>query len=97
MFVIQRTPMIMANFEFINLDIKVLGPGCAKCKTLDTLTRRASEELALKANIEKIEDYQKIMEYGVMSTPGLVINNELILSGKVPNYEELKKILVKFS
>lgn len=87
----------MENFEFIKLDIKVLGPGCAKCKTLDTLTRRAVEELELKANIVKVEDYQKIMEYGVMSTPGLVINEEVVFSGKVPNYEELKRILLKFN
>jgi len=87
----------MENLEFIKLDVKVLGTGCAKCKSLERLCRKAVEELNLKASVSKVEDFQKIMEYGVMSTPGLVINEELILSGKLPDYEELKGILLKYN
>jgi small redox-active disulfide protein 2 len=77
------------------MDIKVLGTGCAKCKTLETATRQAVAELNLDAVIEKIEDIQKIMLFGIMSTPGLVINNKVVLSGQVPKVSELKEILIK--
>jgi small redox-active disulfide protein 2 len=79
------------------MDIKVLGTGCAKCKTLEMATRQAVAELSLDAVIEKIEDIQKIMIYGIMSTPGLVINNKVVLSGQVPKVSELKEILIKNS
>lgn len=77
------------------MDIKVLGTGCAKCKTLEQATRNAIQELNLDAAIEKVEDIQKIMEYGIMRTPGLVINGEVVLSGQVPKMTELKEILTK--
>jgi small redox-active disulfide protein 2 len=77
------------------MDIKVLGTGCAKCKTLEMATQQAVAELSLDAVIEKIEDIQKIMIYGIMSTPGLVINNKVVLSGQVPKVSELKEILMK--
>ena len=75
------------------MDIKVLGTGCAKCKTLENLTREAVSELGIEATIEKVEDIQKIMGYGIMSTPGLVINGKVVMSGQVPNVAELKEIL----
>lgn len=75
------------------MDIKVLGSGCAKCKTLEKITRQAVEELNLDATIEKIEDIQKIVEYGVMFTPALVINGKVALKGRVPKLEEVKDIL----
>ena len=77
------------------MEIKVLGTGCAKCKTLEKVTRQAVEELNLNAAVEKIEDIQKIMEYGIMRTPGLVINGKVVLSGQVPKTSELKEILTK--
>jgi small redox-active disulfide protein 2 len=79
------------------MDIKVLGTGCARCKTLETATRQAVAELSLDAVIEKIEDIQKIMLFGIMSTPGLVVNNKVVLSGQVPKVSELKEILIKNS
>lgn len=73
--------------------IKVLGTGCARCKSLEKITRQAVEELNLKANVEKVEDIQKIMEYAVMRTPALVINEKVVMSGQVPKVAELKELL----
>lgn len=77
------------------MEIKVLGSGCAKCKTLEKVTKQAVEELKLNATIEKIEDIQKIVEYGVMFTPALVVDGEVVIKGKVPKLEEIKSILNK--
>ena len=75
------------------MEIKVLGAGCARCKSLEKVTRRAVEELNLDATVEKVEDIQKIMEYAVMRTPALVIDEKLVLSGQVPRLSELKELL----
>ncbi|HPD64279.1 MAG TPA: thioredoxin family protein [Bacteroidia bacterium] len=75
--------------------IKVLGTGCPKCKTLERETFNALAELDIAAEVEKVEDIVKIMNYGVMRTPGLVINEKVVLSGRVPSREELKKIITE--
>lgn len=75
------------------MNIKVLGTGCAKCKSLEKVTRKAVEELKLDASIEKVEDIQKIMEYAVMRTPALVIDGKVVLSGQLPKVSELKELL----
>ena len=75
------------------MEIKVLGTGCAKCKSLEKVTRKAVEELILDATVEKVEDIQKIMEYAVMRTPALVIDEKVVLSGQVPKVSELKELL----
>lgn len=77
------------------MEIKVLGAGCAKCKTLERITKEAVEELKLDATVEKVEDIQKIMEYGVMFTPALVIDGKVAFAGKVPKLKEMKEILTK--
>jgi small redox-active disulfide protein 2 len=77
------------------MEIKVLGPGCPKCKTLEQATRKAVEELGVNANVTKEEDIVAIMGYGVMRTPGLVIDEKVIFSGKVPSVSELKEIISK--
>lgn len=87
--------MNLKDLTPVKMYIKVLGTGCANCKALEKATRQATEELNLDAVIEKVEDIQKIMEYGIMRTPGLVINDKIVLSGKVPNVKELKKILTQ--
>jgi small redox-active disulfide protein 2 len=79
------------------MEIKVLGTGCAKCKSLEKLTRKAVEELSLDATVEKVEDIQKIMEYAVMRTPALVINEKVVLSGQLPKVAELKELLTNQS
>lgn len=75
------------------MEIKVLGSGCAKCKNLEKLTTDAVKELGIDATIEKVEDIQQIMEYGVMMTPALVINGIVVLSGKLPKMTEIKDVL----
>ncbi|MFP4664874.1 MAG: thioredoxin family protein [Bacteroidales bacterium] len=77
------------------MDIKILGTGCPKCKQLEKKTKDAIDELGMDASIEKVEDIMKIMEYGVMSTPGLVIDGDVVFSGRLPSTKELNEILTK--
>jgi small redox-active disulfide protein 2 len=77
------------------MNIKVLGTGCSKCKTLEQATRKAVAEMSISASIEKVEDIVKIMGYGVMQTPALVINEKVTISGRVPSISELKELLTK--
>jgi small redox-active disulfide protein 2 len=75
------------------MEIKVLGTGCTKCKKLEEMTREVAAELNLDANIEKVEDIYKIMQAGVMTTPALMIDGEVVLKGKLPSVKELKGLL----
>ena len=75
------------------MEIKILGPGCPKCKTLEKITREVVNEMGITAEISKEEDIVKIMNYGIMHTPGLVINGKVVLSGRVPSLKEVKEIL----
>ena len=75
--------------------IKVLGTGCPKCKTLEKSTRDAVSELGLQAEIIKEEDITKIMQYGIMRTPGLVVNEKLVLAGRVPSISEIKNLITQ--
>ncbi len=77
------------------MEIKILGPGCSKCKTLEKVTRDAVTETGISATIEKVEDIVKIMEYNIMLTPGLVINGKIVLNGYVPTVNQVKEILIK--
>ncbi len=91
MFVILRT----TNNNQLNMEIKVLGTGCAKCKSLEKLTNEAITELGITATVEKVEDILKIMQFGVMSTPALVIDKKVMFSGRLPSAAELKEIILK--
>lgn len=73
--------------------IKVLGSGCAKCKKLEANARQAISELGIEASIEKVQDYNDIVSYGVMSTPALVIDEQVKAMGKVLTPEEIKKLI----
>lgn len=77
------------------MEIKVLGTGCPKCKSLEKATREAVAEMNVEANISKVEDIMKIMEYGIMHTPGLVINNNVVVAGRVPSSKEIKELITK--
>ncbi|SHM66328.1 small redox-active disulfide protein 2 [Caldanaerovirga acetigignens] len=78
------------------MEIKILGTGCPKCKALEQNTREALQELGITANIEKVQDVNKIMEYDIMFTPGLVVNGEVKVSGKVATKDEIKEILQNY-
>lgn len=71
------------------MDIKVLGPGCAKCKEAEKLVREVVEASGVSASVEKISDFQQIASYGVFSTPAIVIDGEVKVVGKVPSKAEL--------
>ncbi|MCK9220404.1 MAG: thioredoxin family protein [Bacteroidales bacterium] len=77
------------------MDIKILGPGCPKCKTLDKITREVVEKNGINATITKVEDIMEIMKYGVMSTPAMVVDGKVVVKGKVPSADEIKKILTQ--
>lgn len=75
------------------MNIKILGTGCTKCNSLEKITRKVVTDNNLNATIEKVEDIMEIMNYNVMRTPGLVVNEEVKLSGRLPSEKELLKIL----
>ena len=77
------------------MEIKILGPGCPKCKTLDKITREVVEKNGINASITKVEDIMEIMKYGVMSTPALVVDEKVVVKGRVPSSEEIKQFLTK--
>lgn len=75
------------------MKIKVLGSGCANCQTLEKRTTQALDLLGLDAKVEKVTDYAAIAAYGVMSTPALVIDDQVVLAGRVPKVAELQMVL----
>lgn len=76
------------------MKIKVLGPGCAKCHQLEQTTKEVVKELGIDADIEYVKDIKKIMEYPILTTPGLVINEELVCSGRVPDKSRLTQLVI---
>ena len=73
--------------------IKILGTGCAKCKQTEAIVRDVIAQLGIDATVEKVEDIQKIMEYNVLTTPVLVIDEQIKVKGRVPLAEEVKTLL----
>ena len=73
--------------------IKILGPGCANCVNLEKQARQAVEQLGLDATIEKVTDYTEIAGYGIMRTPGLVVDEQVLVSGRVPKAAEIAQLL----
>jgi len=71
------------------ITIKVLGSGCANCKRLEQITRKVVVELEIEADIVKVTDYNEISQYPILSTPGLVINEKVVSSGRIPGADEV--------
>jgi len=77
------------------MEIKILGTGCPKCKTLEKLTREVVEQNGFNATITKVEDIMDIMKYNIMTTPALVVNEKVEIKGRVPSADEIKQVLLK--
>ena len=71
------------------MNIKILGPGCHRCDELEKVTKEVLGELQIYAGVEHVRDMKKIMEYPILRTPGLVINEKLVVSGRVPTKAEV--------
>lgn len=77
------------------MDIKVLGPGCAKCKKAEKIVRQVVNDMNIDARVEKVTDMLKISEYGVIGTPAVVIDGEVKSVGKIPKKKDLESWLGK--
>jgi len=77
------------------MKIEVLGSGCAKCNKTKEMAEKAVKEMGIEAEIVKVEDFDKILGYGVMITPALVIDGDVKVAGKVPSVEDIKKWIAK--
>jgi small redox-active disulfide protein 2 len=75
------------------MNIKVLGPGCMNCQTLEKRTKEAVKNLNVEAEIEKVTDTKQITSYGIMLTPGLIVDGKIVVQGKVPTVEQIQDIL----
>jgi len=75
------------------MKLQILGTGCAKCNNLSQATEKAAQALGVQYELEKITDLKQIMAFGVMTTPALVVDGKVKVSGKVPSMDELKSML----
>ena len=75
------------------MNIKILGPGCARCQQLEKTTKEVVKELGIDADIEEVKDINKIMEYPILTTPGLVINGQVLCAGRVPPKSEVTQLI----
>jgi small redox-active disulfide protein 2 len=76
------------------MNIKILGPGCAKCQSLEKTVKEVVAALKLDIKVEEIKDMKKIMQYPILMTPGLVINDKVVMSGKVPSKAEVERLII---
>jgi small redox-active disulfide protein 2 len=79
----------------MKMEIKILGTGCAKCKTLEQLTKEVVSKNNIDATITKVEDIIEIMKYNILTTPALVIDGKVVSKGRIPSTEEIKQLLIK--
>lgn len=75
------------------MHIKILGPGCANCVNLEKAAKQAVAELGVDATFEKVTDYADIAAYDIMRTPGLVVDDQVVLSGRVPTVRQVRELL----
>ena len=76
------------------MEIKVLGPGCAKCQSLEKTVKDVVAALKLDIKVEEVKDMKQIMQYPILMTPGLVINGKVVMSGKVPSKAEVERYIM---
>jgi small redox-active disulfide protein 2 len=77
------------------MEIKILGTGCSKCKTLEELTRKVVKDNGIDATITKVEDIVEIMKFNIMITPALVVNEKVVSKGRLPSVDEIKHFLTR--
>jgi small redox-active disulfide protein 2 len=77
------------------MDIKILGTGCPKCKTLEQLTRDVVSRNGINATVSKVDDIMEIMKYNIMTTPALVVDGKVVVRGRVPSSEEILQLLTR--
>lgn len=75
------------------MEIKILGTGCTRCKALERLTREVVAQNKIDATIIKVEDIVEILNYGIISTPAIVVNGKVVFKGRIPSTDELTKAL----
>ena len=78
-------------------DIKILGTGCPNCLKLESMVRETIKALGIEATIEKVTDVEDIMGWGIMATPGLVVDDSVVMSGRIPSSQEIIDILTAAS
>lgn len=78
------------------MNIKILGTGCANCQQLEQNAREAFMQLEMEVTFEKVTDIQEIMSYGIMSTPALVIDENVLFAGMVPSVSDLKEKIIQY-
>jgi small redox-active disulfide protein 2 len=89
----QGTKVSPITIKLNTMEIKILGTGCAKCKTLEKLTREVVSKNNISATITKVEDIVEIMKYNIMTTPALVIDEKVVTKGRIPSSDEILKLL----
>jgi len=85
--------MLNNHLNTMKKEIKVLGTGCPKCKQLEAMVRETVTALGIDAEVSKVEDIVDIMSYGIMRTPGLVVDGKIVVAGRLPNQAELNEFL----
>lgn len=85
----------MPDKRRVEMEIKVLGPGCAKCTKTEKLVKEVVEETGVEASVEKVTDMMQIASYGVFGTPSVIVDGEVKCTGKVPKKDEIKSWIVK--
>jgi small redox-active disulfide protein 2 len=77
------------------MEIKILGTGCPKCKTLEELTRKVVKDNMIDATVSKVDDIVEIMKFNIMTTPALVVDGKVVAKGRIPSADELKQFLTR--
>jgi small redox-active disulfide protein 2 len=79
--------------EGLNMNVKILGSGCPNCKRLEKVARQALAEMGVEATVTKVTDFGEIMSYDIVTTPGLVIDEQVVSSGRVPSKAEITSMV----